>query len=99
MGNSTKGVPLAMVPIMQTLWTSGLFQMIKVTEIVAGLMLVIGFLPALAMLFIAPISVGVVVFNSQLAPEVWPVGLVLCLFTAYFGYAYWEKYQALFVRK
>ena len=36
MGNSTKGVPPQMVAFTQVFWASGIFQMVKVTEIVAG---------------------------------------------------------------
>ncbi|MDO8481084.1 MAG: DoxX family membrane protein [Nanoarchaeota archaeon] len=98
-GKSMEGVPEPMIPITQALWDSGIFHMIKVTEIVAGLMLLLGFLPALAAIFLAPIAVGVVVFNALLAPAYVPTGLVLCLFEAYLGYAYWDKYKALFQRR
>jgi uncharacterized membrane protein YphA (DoxX/SURF4 family) len=36
MGNSTQGVPAKMVAFTQVFWASGIFQMVKVTEIVAG---------------------------------------------------------------
>ena len=41
MGNSTQGVPPKMVAFTQVFWASGIFQMVKVTEIVAGFMLLI----------------------------------------------------------
>lgn len=98
-GRSAEGIPPAMVPAVQVLWDSGLFHMIKVTEIVAGLMLVTGFLPALAAIFIAPIGVGIVIFNSMLAPNLVISGVIVCLLNAYLGYVYWNKYKALFSRK
>ncbi len=98
-GKSMKGVPPTMIPTMQALWNSGIFQMIKITEIIAGLMLVIGFLPALAAIFVAPISIGVIVFNSMLMPSFIMAGVVISAFNAYLGYAYWNKYKALFSRK
>jgi uncharacterized membrane protein YphA (DoxX/SURF4 family) len=61
MGNSTKGVPPQMVTFTHVFWASGIFQMVKVTEIVAGFMLLFGILPALAALFLAPDVVGIVV--------------------------------------
>ncbi len=97
-GSSMEGVPPEMIPTMQTLLKTGIFQMIKTTEIVAGLMLVIGFLPALAAIFIAPIAVGIVVVNSMIAPDMIISGVIVCLFNAYLGYAYWDKYKALFKR-
>src|SRR5262245_29277370 len=48
MGNSTQGVPEQMVAFTQVFWATGIFQMVKVTEIVAGFMLVFGIFPALA---------------------------------------------------
>ncbi|MBV8199845.1 MAG: hypothetical protein JOZ15_04400, partial [Acidobacteria bacterium] len=42
-GRSPQGVPAQMLPTVQMLWDSGIFEMIKVTETVAGLMLVTGF--------------------------------------------------------
>ncbi len=96
--NGMEGIPEAMRPASQTLWDTGIFQMIKVTEIVAGLMLVVGFLPALAAIFIAPVAIGIIVFNLRVAPANLPAGIIVCLFNAYLGYAYWDKYKALFTR-
>jgi len=97
-GKSMEGVPPEMIPTMQVFWNTGIFQMIKATETVAGLMLVTGFLPALAAIFIAPIAVGIVVVNSRIAPNFVITGVIVCLLTAYLGYAYWDKYKALFKR-
>mgnify|MGYP001558948453 CR=1 FL=1 len=97
-GSSMEGVPPQMVAISQALWSSGIFHMIKITEIVAGLMLLFGFLPALAVLFVAPIAVGIIVVDSLLMPNYVFVGIVVALLTAYLGYAYWDKYRGLFQR-
>src|SRR5436853_1685853 len=76
MGNSTQGVPEQMVAFTQVFWSSGIFQMVKVTEIVAGFMLVFGILPALATLFLAPDVVGIVTVNARLIPSfLWLGGL------------------------
>jgi len=98
-GPSAQGAPPAMAAATQSLWAMGLFQMIKVTEAVSGVMLVLGFLPALAAIFLAPLGIGIVIFNSQLAPSFVPVGLIVCALDAYLGYVYWDKYKALFERK
>ena len=97
-GKSMQGVPPQLVPTMQAFWSSGIFHLIKVTEVVAGLMLVLGFLPWLAVLFLAPDVVGIVIFNARLFPPALPIGIAVFAFTAYLGYAYWHKYQALFTR-
>lgn len=92
------GVPAPMVPVSQELWTMGIFQMIKITEIVAGLMLLTGFLPALALLFVSPICVGIIVFDLDIAPIYIVPGILVSLMTAFLGYAYFEKYRLIFKR-
>jgi hypothetical protein len=80
MGNSTQGVPEQMVAFTQVFWASGIFQMVKVTEIVAGFMLVFGIFPALATLFLAPDVVGIVIVNARLIPSfLWLGGIVFVL--------------------
>jgi uncharacterized membrane protein YphA (DoxX/SURF4 family) len=76
----------------------GIFQMIKTTEIIAGLMLVTGFLPALAAIFVAPICIGIIVFSLNVAPAYVGSGIFVAILTAYMGYAYWDKYKSIFVR-
>ncbi len=98
MSKSMQGVPPEMVPFTQQFRTSGLFYMVKVTETVAGAMLLIGLLPALAVLFLAPDVVGIMIVNATMMPAFLPVGAVVFVFTAYLGYAYWDKYRPLFVR-
>ena len=98
MGNSTEGVPPQMVGFTQVFWASGIFQMVKVIEIVAGFMLLSGILPALATLFLAPDVVGIVIVNARLMPSFLWIGAIVFLMTAYLGYAYWDKYKQLFTR-
>src|SRR5579862_1627662 len=98
MGSSTKGVPPQMVAFTQVFWASGIFQMVKVTEIVAGAMLVFGIFPALATLFLAPDVVGIVVVNARLMPSFLWLGAVVFVLTAYLGYAYWDRYKSIFSR-
>jgi len=98
-GSSLKGVPENMIPIMKSLLDSGIFHMIKVTEVVSGLMLIFGLFPALATIFIAPVCVGIIVFNAMVSPENLWGGVVVGIPTIYLGYAYWDKYRPLFDRK
>src|SRR5574342_446852 len=95
---SMEGVPPEMVEATKVLVGTGIFHMIKVTEIVAGLMLVTGFLPALAAIFLAPIAIGIIVVNSMIAPNMVISGIIVSILNAYIGYAYWDKYKALFKR-
>jgi uncharacterized membrane protein YphA (DoxX/SURF4 family) len=98
MGNSTQGVPAKMVAFTQVFWASGIFQMVKVTEIVAGFMLLLGIFPALATLFLAPDVVGIVIVNARLMPSFLWLGAVVFVLTAYLGYAYWDRYKSIFSR-
>lgn len=95
-GRAMTGVPAPMIAHTQALWDMGIFQMIKTTEIIAGLMLIAGFLPALATIFVSPICVGILVFNLRVAPGYIVSGIVVTVLTAFLGYAYWDKYKALF---
>lgn len=92
-------IPPEMLQTTQVLIDTGIFHMIKITEVVAGLMLVLNFLPALAVIFIAPIAVGIVVVNSLTAPQFVVMGVIVGLFVSYLGYVYWNKYKALFQGK
>lgn len=97
-GTDTEGVPTAMVPVLQMFWHTGILQAAKVIETVVGLMLIFCFLPALAAILFAPVAVGIVVVNAMVSPESLPLGIVVGLLTAYLGYAYWDKYRALFTK-
>ena len=99
MGKSTQGVPPQMVAFTQIFWASGIFQMVKVTEIVAGFMLLVGIFPALAILFLAPDVVGIVIVNARLMPAFLWIGAIVFVMTAYLGYAYWDRYKSIFSRK
>jgi putative oxidoreductase len=96
MGKSTQGVPPQMVAFTQVFWATGIFQMVKVTEIVAGFMLLFGIFPALATLFLAPDVVGIVIVNARLMPSFLWLGATVFVLTAYLGYAYWDKYKSIF---
>ncbi len=98
-GPNAEGVPEPMVQTTQVLWNTGIFQYIKVTEIVAGVMLVINFLPALAAIFLAPIAIGIIIVNSLTAPDFVITGVIVAIIEAYLGYVYWDRYKALFKMK
>lgn len=99
LGPDAEGVPESMVQVNQVLWDTGIFQLIKTAEIVTGIMLLVGFLPALAAVMIAPLGVGVIVVNARLAPQFVISGVVVLVLNAYLGYAYWNQYRPMFVRK
>lgn len=94
--NHWAGVPSDMIWFTTALWNTGIFGLVKGTEIIAGLMLVIGLRPWLAAIFLAPICVGAVTVNAVTGPQYLPAALFVTILTAYLGYAYWDKYQGLF---
>lgn len=98
-GSEPEGVPENMAEPTQVLWDTGITHMVKVTETVAGLMLVVGFLPWLAAIFLAPDAVGIFIVNARLTPQFLPMAIVVVLFEAYLGWAYWERYRPLFERR
>lgn len=91
-------IPAPMQPYTLQLWDMGIFQMIKSTELVIGLMLVAGFFPAIAVVMLVPLCVGVLVFNGTVAPAYLPTGLLVSALTTYLAYAYWDKYASLLKR-
>lgn len=97
-GSDVSNIPEPMASITTALWTAGFFQMIKITELLAGLMLLVGFLPALAAIILAPVGIGIIVVNTMLMPSFLIVAVIISLLLAYLGYAYWDKYRALFER-
>jgi hypothetical protein len=78
---------------------SGVIQAAKVVEIVAGLLLLFNFRPALGTLLLAPVVVGIIVYDLLLWSHM-PSAIIPAWFavfaTAYLGYVYWDKYAPLF---
>ncbi len=91
-----EGVPAEMIGYTQMLWVTGIFALVKGTEIVAGLLLIVGFRPWLAAIFLAPICIGATTVNALTAPQYIWSALFVTILTAYLGYAYWDKYKVLF---
>lgn len=96
MGPVPAATPPEMIAASTAFGETGIFHMVKLTELIAGVMLLFNILPALATIFLAPVAVGILVVNATMTPTFLPIGLLVVLFTAYFGYVYWNKYQALF---
>lgn len=95
-GGDVSNIPEPMATITTSLWTAGFFQMIKITEAIAGFMLLIELLPALAAVILAPVVIGILVVNAMLMPSFIFIPLILSLLLIYLGYVYWDKYRPLF---
>ena len=89
------------IEVFTALLDSGLFTLVKATELVAGLAVLLGFRLPLILLMALPVSFNVWYWDTELqgwwtgsAVYGWSVlgcNLFLCL-------AYWERYRAMFVR-
>ena len=73
------------------------FPLLKTTEVVAGALLLAGFVP-IALTLLAPIVVNIVAFHAFLAPGNWPVvGLVLAS-EIYLAVVHRAAFASLFTR-
>ena len=92
----TEGLSAPVAAALQGLSDLGVSKLIAVIEIFAGLLIITGFLPALGALLVAPITVGILAFHVVREPSTILGGVILALMNLYLGYAYWNKYKALF---
>lgn len=78
---------------------TGIIYVAKATEIIAGLLLLANFRPALGNLLIAPITVGILVYDIALGQsETYVMVALMVALNAYLGYVYWDKYKAVFTK-
>lgn len=82
------------------LMASGYFMnLLKITELVCGLMFLSGRFVALASVVIAPIIVNILFVHIYLSPEGLPVAIVLVIANSFLAYTNWDKYKPLFESK
>ncbi len=92
-------MPEKLQSFMTTMVATGyFFPVLKITEIICGLLLLIGFAPALALIILAPISLQIFLLHAFLTPGISnliiPILIIGLHFTAAIGY--WSSYQPLF---
>lgn len=83
------------------LMAAGITVFAKIIEIIGALLLLTNFRPAFAVVLLAPIAVGVVLYDLVLWMHVPGAGVFAFLFfflNAYLGYVYWDKYKAIFTK-
>lgn len=94
-------IPMGKMPQMtadQTTFMTGikvakyLFPLIKVTELVAGLMLLIGRTAPLATIIIFPITLNIFLYHAFLGPKELPIVGAMLLLNLFLFYAYRQKY-------
>jgi uncharacterized membrane protein YphA (DoxX/SURF4 family) len=83
----------------QGLMLAGITYVVKIIELVAGIMLLLNFRPAFANLLLAPIVVGIMTYDLSLwmhvPASIIPAGFAF-LAVIYLGHVYWDKYKAVF---
>jgi uncharacterized membrane protein YphA (DoxX/SURF4 family) len=76
--------------------TGYMFPMIAITEIVAGVLLLINKWTGLALILAAIVSVNIILFHIILAPASIAAGAVVAILTVVLIYANWKKFKTLF---
>lgn len=72
------------------------WPLLKVTEIVAGLLLLLGRFVPLALVVLAPIVVNILFFHVFLAPGGLVLGIALVILMLILARAYWPHFRSLF---
>jgi uncharacterized membrane protein YphA (DoxX/SURF4 family) len=79
--------------------TGYLFALVKGTETVAGLLLLINRFVPLALVIIAPVIVNIVLANSLLAHSAYGLSAVIVLLELYLAWAYRSAFRPLLAAK
>jgi len=69
-----------------------LFPLIKITELVGGILLLIGRTAPLGALIIFPVTLNIFLYHAFLGPKDLPMVAVMLLFNLFLLYAYRAKY-------
>lgn len=69
-----------------------LFPLIKITELVGGVLLLIGRTAPLAALVVFPVTLNIFLYHAFLGPKDLPMVAVMLLFNLFLFYAYRAKY-------
>jgi uncharacterized membrane protein YphA (DoxX/SURF4 family) len=88
--------PGAMKTFNEGLAASGyFFTLLKITELVCGLLLLTGRFVPLAMVIISPVIVNIVLTHAFLAPEGILPGLFLAFANIFLAYYHWDAFRPL----
>ncbi|RQO77170.1 DoxX family protein [Pedobacter sp. KBW01] len=69
-----------------------LFPLLKITELIGGLLLLIGRTAPLATIIIFPVTLNIFLYHAFLGPKDLPMVGVMLLFNIFLFYAYRQKY-------
>jgi hypothetical protein len=90
-------VPGRAVSLLAALAASGyMFKLISGTQVVAGALLLVGWMVPLALVILAPIIVNIVAFHVFLAPGGLPLAAVVTVLEIILAWQYREAFRPLF---
>ena len=75
--------------------TGYLFVLLKVVEVTAGLLLIVGRYAPLALALLAPVVVNIILFHAFLAPSGMPLALVVLALELYLAWSYRKAYRPM----
>ena len=75
-----------------------LMPLIKGTELVAGLLLLIGRTAPLAALLIFPVTLNIFLYHAFLGPKELPMVAVMLIFNVFLSFAYRQKYLPILAK-
>lgn len=79
--------------------TGYFFQVVKVTEIIVGLLLVSGYFVPLALVVIAPITLNIFLVHAMLDPAGVGLSIVLLILNVFLGLRYLDSYKSMLKAK
>ena len=79
--------------------TGYLWPVIKVTEIVCGVLLMSGLFVPLALVVLAPVALNILLFHVFLAPEGSVIGFVILVLGLYIAHQHRESFSGVLQRK
>ena len=79
--------------------TGYLFQLVKGTEVVVGVLLLVNRFVPLALVLIAPNVVNIFLFHAFLEPSGLPVAVIILTLEIYLAWAYRNSYRSLFAMR
>ncbi len=79
--------------------TGYLWPVIKVTEIVCGVLLILGIFVPLALVGLAPVVLNILLFHIFLAPEGVAIGIAAVVLGLYVAHQHRDSFSAVLQRK
>ncbi|MBO9666807.1 MAG: acyltransferase [Bdellovibrio sp.] len=72
------------------------FPLLKVTEVVVGLLLLANIAVPLALVVISPIVLQILLYHTILVPDGAPIAIAMTVLNLFLGIAYWNNFKPLF---